>query len=229
MVTKKTTTTRKDAIKKNPSKKASPKKEKARDSRKEVLKSIDMKRIRENLKKTFLATYIDIDTISDDILGEHFLDFAESYSSSDFKDSEEYWQYFCKYLMVQLKDSIDKKYPFESSLLDVMDKKEQETKLWNVMKAFDYLWWIIVVRAIVIVFKWYSDAGEWRRIIMWLYLIRWVISVIRSVSKNTDVAKNTNKLMRHIINARRMLHKWEDLEKVEEELDLQKILESRKE
>ena len=226
MATKKSTTSsKKDEVKKVSSKKTSPKKKSTKTSREKVLEDLDIGHIKENLKQTFVSNYINIDSIPDDVLGNHFLDFALQYDQSDFKDDQEYWEFFCKYLMVQLKDSIDKQYPFENSLLSVMEKKEQETKFWNIMKAFDYFWWIIVIWAIVILFKWYSDLSEWRRVIMGLYLIWWVISVIRSVSKNTDVAKNTNKLMRTIINARRMLYRWESTKKVEEELDLQKILE----
>ena len=113
---------------------------------------------------------------------------------------------------------------FDDILQETMKKKDQETNLWAVLKWFDYIWWIFVIRWIVIVFKWYSITPSWFRFLMWCYLIFWVYTVIKSIINNVKVAKNTNKIFRAIIKAKKMVKEDEDKNKIIEELDIRNII-----
>jgi len=128
----------------------------------------------------------------------------------------EYWlDLFEKYLMDLHSTS---KYE------EMMQKKEEETKFMMILKAFDYIWWIVIIRIIVLIFKWYTDAPTWLRVILWLYFIFWIFSVARSVSRNVDVAKNTNKFIRAICYAKMDIDINANKERVLERLDIEKIL-----
>lgn len=115
---------------------------------------------------------------------------------------------------------------FDNNLKNIMAQKDKETEFQTLLKWFDYVWWIILIRCIIIIFKWYSITPWWRRFIMWCYLIFWIYSVWKSICNNVKVAKNINILFRTIFNVKDMLRENKSKEDILDELDLSKILKS---
>ena len=114
----------------------------------------------------------------------------------------------------------------EDQIKNAMEQKDNETTFQTLLKWFDYVWWIILIRCIIIVFKWYSIAPWWRRFIMWCYLIFWIYSVWKSICNNVKVAKNTNILFRTIFKVKDMIRDNKNKDEILDELDFSKILKS---
>lgn len=115
---------------------------------------------------------------------------------------------------------------FENRFRYMMEEKDNETEFHALLRGFDYIWWIIILRCIIIVFKWYSIAPWWRRFIMWIYLIVRIYTVWKSTCNNVKVAKNTNITFRAIIKAREMIKANKDKDEILDTLNIAKLFNS---